>query len=51
VFLLPSYSSDYNPIEKLWEKIKEKEIHLQYFPTFESLKKKVEIAVLCWQHL
>lgn len=33
VYDLPSYSSDYNPIEKLWKKIKEKEIHLQYFPS------------------
>jgi transposase len=41
VFNLPSYSPDYNPIEKLWKKVKEKGIHLHYFPTFESLKEKV----------
>jgi len=41
VFRLPSYSPDYNPIEKLWKKIKEKGIHLKYFPTFEDLKDKV----------
>ena len=46
VFQLPSYSPDYNPIEKLWKKIKEKEVHLHYFPTFESLKKKVKDALL-----
>lgn len=46
VFNLPSYSPDYNPIEKLWKKIKEKEIHLHYFPTFDSLKNKVEEALL-----
>ncbi len=42
VFDLPSYSPDYNPIEKLWKKVKEKGTHLQYFPTFEALKEKVQ---------
>ena len=51
VFNLPSYSPDYNPIEKLWKKIKEKEIHLHYFPTFDSLKNKVEEALLRFRDL
>ena len=46
VFDLPSYSPDYNPIEKLWKKIKAKETHLHYFPTFESLMSKVEEAMV-----
>lgn len=46
VFDLPSYSPDYNPIEKLWKKIKQKETHMHYFPTFESLMNKVEEAML-----
>jgi len=41
VFRLPSYSPDYNPIEKIWKKIKEQGIHLKYFPKFDSLKNKV----------
>lgn len=41
VYNLPSYSPDYNPIEKLWKKIKEQGTHLKYFPTFEDLKSKV----------
>ncbi len=41
VFRLPSYSPDFNPIEKLWKKIKEKGTHLKYFPTFDGLKDKV----------
>lgn len=45
VFQLPSYSPDFNPIEKLWKNIKTDEIHLHYFPTFEDLKKKVEGAL------
>jgi transposase len=49
VFDLPSYSPDYNPIEKLWKKIKEREIHLHYFPTFDALKNKVEKALLNFQ--
>lgn len=51
VYKLPGYSPDYNPIEKLWKKIKEKEIHLHYFPTFESLVKKVEEAILRFENL
>ncbi len=41
VYQLPVYSPDYNPIEKLWKKIKEAGIHLCYFPTFSDLKNKV----------
>jgi len=41
VFQLPPYSPDYNPIEKLWKKIKQTGIHLCYFPTFDDLKNKV----------
>ncbi len=51
VYQLPSYSPDYNPIERLWKKIKEKEIHLHYFPTFDSLKDKVEEALLHFKDL
>ena len=41
VYQLPVYSPDYNPIEKLWKKVKEKGVHLCYFPTFDDLKNKV----------
>ncbi|MGH7889391.1 MAG: IS630 family transposase [Thermodesulfobacteriota bacterium] len=47
VFHLPSYSPDYNPIEKLWKNIKKDHTHLCYFPTFDSLIDKVEDAL--WQ--
>ena len=46
VFQLPSYSPDYNPIEKLWKKVKKDGTHLQYFPTFAALTEKVEHALL-----
>lgn len=46
VFQLPTYSPDYNPIEKLWKKLKEKGTHLHYFPTFEDLKNKVHESLL-----
>lgn len=49
VFQLPSYSPDFNPIEKLWKKVKEQGTHLHYFPTFESLKDKVEEALLAFK--
>lgn len=42
VYQLPKFSPDYNPIEKLWKKIKQAGTHLQYFPTFDSLILKVE---------
>ena len=42
----PSYSPDYNPIEKLWKQIKQEDTHLVYFPTFEALRDKVETALL-----
>jgi transposase len=47
---LPTYSPDYNPIEKLWKRIKETEPHLHYFPTFESLVTKVEQAIARFQN-
>jgi transposase len=46
VVQLPTYSPDYNPIEKLWKKIKQQETHLHDFPTFEALTEKVEQALL-----
>jgi transposase len=46
VFQFPTYSPDYNPIEKLWKKIKQHDTHLHYFPTFEALTNKVEQALL-----
>src|SRR2546421_348700 len=46
VVQLPTYSPDYNPIEKLWKKIKQQDTHLHYFPTFEALTEKVEQALI-----
>ena len=46
VYQLPGYSPDFNPIEKLWKNVKKDEIHLHYFPTFDSLKQKVEEALI-----
>ncbi|MDX2044568.1 MAG: IS630 family transposase, partial [Acidobacteriota bacterium] len=37
---------DYNPIEKLWKKVKDQDTHLHYFPTFEALTARVEQAML-----
>ena len=50
VYELPSYSPDYNPIEKLWKKIKEQETHLHYFPTFESLMNRVDEAMVKFEN-
>lgn len=46
VFQLPSYSPDFNPIEKLWKNLKQSHIHLHYFPTFDCLVSKVDQALL-----
>ena len=43
---LPSYSPDYNPIEKLWQQVKQEETPLVDFPTFDALREKVEQAWL-----
>ena len=41
---LPSYSPDYNPIEKLWRKTKRDATHCKYFPTFDALRSAVFTA-------
>jgi transposase len=46
VHLLPSYSPDYNPIEKLWKEIKKDGTHLHYFPKFDDLILKVDEILL-----
>jgi len=45
VYTLPSYSPDYNPIEKLWKKIKENYTHLHYFETYDALINTVDNAM------
>ena len=40
VVQLPTYLPDYNPIEKLWKKIKEQETQLHYFTNFEELRRR-----------
>jgi len=47
---LPAYSPDFNPIEMLWKKVKQKETHLVYFPTFDALKDRVDTALLRFQN-
>ena len=43
---LPSYSPDYNPIEYLWKKTKQRATHNKYFKEFVALTVKVEQALL-----
>jgi len=49
-YQLPTYSPDYNPIEKLWKKVKQDGTHLHYFPTFESLIGKVNEILPLFQN-
>jgi transposase len=42
---LPSYSPDYNPIEYLWKKTKQRGTHNKYFKEFEALIVSVEEAL------
>lgn len=51
VFQLPSYSPDFNPIEKLWKKIKISGTHLKYFPSFESLVKTVDSMLIHFENI
>ena len=45
IYLLPSYSPDYNPIEFLWKKMKARATHNKYFPDFEDLVGSVDTAM------
>ncbi len=38
---LPSYSPDFNPIEKLWKNTKKDATHCKFFPTFQDLRDSV----------
>jgi transposase len=42
---LPSYSPDYNPIEYLWKKTKQRATHNKYFKEFAALTVSVEQAL------
>ena len=42
---LPSYSPDYNPIEYLWKKTKQRATHNQYFKEFSALTVSVDKAL------
>lgn len=42
VYQLPSYSPDYNPIEKVWRLVKRNATHLHYFASFEALEQTVK---------
>jgi len=44
VFPLPSYSPDFNPIERVWKKVKGR-VHNRHFPEFTDLKKVVNKAL------
>ena len=47
---LPTYAPDYNPMEKLWKKIKQQDTPRHSFPTFEALTEKVEQALRKLSH-
>jgi transposase len=51
VFQLPSYSPDFNPIEKLWKQIKVTGTHLKYFPTFEALTETVDNMLFHFENI
>src|SRR5262249_11761934 len=42
---LPSYSPDYNPIEYLWKKTKQRATHNKYFKEFTALTVSVDKAL------
>ena len=41
IYRLPSYSPDFNPIEKLWKNTKRDATHCKFFPTFDDLRTSV----------
>lgn len=46
VYQLPSYSPDFNPIEFLWKKLKQRATHNRYFDTFAKLIETVDDALV-----
>lgn len=49
-YRLPSYSPDYNPIEFLWKKLKQRSTHNKYFPDFISLIMSVDEGLQYFQN-
>lgn len=47
---LPSFSPDFNPIEKLWKNTKRDATHCKYFETFEHLRESVVNAFESYLH-
>ncbi len=47
---LPSFSPDFNPIEKLWKNTKRDATHCKYFETFENLRESVVNAFESYLH-
>lgn len=47
---LPSFSPDFNPIEKLWKNTKRDATHCKYFETFEKLRESVVTAFKDYLH-
>ena len=47
---LPSFSPDFNPIEKLWKNTKRDATHCKYFETFEKLRESVITAFEDYLH-
>jgi hypothetical protein len=45
VYQLPAYSPDLNPVEGLWQKVKEGATHLRYFQHFDDLVAKVDTTL------
>ena len=41
IYRLPSYSPDFNPIEKFWKNAKKDATHCKFFPAFEDLRESV----------
>ena len=46
IFQLPSYSPDFNPIEFLWKKLKQRSTHLRHLPEFADLIQQVDSGLL-----
>ncbi len=45
---LPSFSPDYNPIEKVWKEVKKEGTHMKYFPDFDTLQNTVQQTLLAF---
>lgn len=50
ILMLPPYSPDFNPIERVWRVTRRENTHNVFFKSIQHLEKKVDKAFESWRH-